>query len=145
MVVSVTVFPFPIGFTSNFEDVYRSINLIPFKSIIYNSSQIGTAYDGDVLFMFSILIRNVGGNIILFMPLGFLAPLLWTKFRQFKNSMAAGFIGSISVELLQFLESTIGGMDRMTDIDDVILNVLGCNKVIFRVVDTFHLDFGVKK
>lgn len=28
MVVSVTIFPIPIGFTSNLEDGYRSINLI---------------------------------------------------------------------------------------------------------------------
>ncbi|MEK3797048.1 VanZ family protein [Peribacillus sp. FSL H8-0477] len=142
MVVSVTIFPFPIGFTSNLEDGYRSINLIPLKSIVFNSRQIGTAYAGDVLFMISILIKNVGGNILLFMPLGFLAPLVWSKFRQFKNSMAAGFIGSISIELLQLLEYLFGGMDRITDIDDVIFNVIGCMigffiyKMILRVVDT---------
>ena len=51
MVVSVTLFPFPIGFNTNIENVYRSINIIPLKSIIDNISQIGIAYDGDVPFM----------------------------------------------------------------------------------------------
>ncbi len=84
MVVSVTLFPFPIGFKANIENVILSINIIPLKSFIYNISQIGIAYDGDVPFMIGQIVRNVGSNILLLMPLGFLAPILWKQIRILK-------------------------------------------------------------
>ncbi|SFB04815.1 MULTISPECIES: VanZ family protein [unclassified Bacillus (in: firmicutes)] len=126
LLISVTLFPFPIGFQSNIENVFRSLNVIPLKTIINDISQIGIAYDGDVLFMLGLIARNVGGNILLLMPLGFLAPILWNKFKYYKNTVLLGFIVSISIEVLQFLESLIAGeRGRVTDIDDVICNVLG--------------------
>ena len=145
MVVSVTLFPFPIGFNTNIENVYRSINMIPLKSIIDNISQIGNAYDGDVLFMIGLIVKNVGGNILLLMPLGFLAPILRDKFKQFKSVMLLGFSVSISIEILQFLETFAGGWGRITDIDDVICNVLGAiigyfiYKLFFKIVDKFEI------
>lgn len=145
MVVSVTLFPFPIGFNTNIENVYRSINMIPLKSIIDNISQIGIAYDGDVLFMIGLIVKNVGGNILLLMPLGFLAPILRDKFKQFKSVMLLGFSVSISIEILQFLENFAGGWGRITDIDDVICNVLGtiigyfiC-KLFLKIVDKLEI------
>ena len=51
MVVAVTLFPLPIGFPFSVENLSRSINIIPFVSIIKDIGQIGSAYDGDVLFM----------------------------------------------------------------------------------------------
>lgn len=146
MVISVTLFPFPVGFNSDIGNVYRSINVIPLKSIIDNISQIGTAYDGDVRFMIGLIVRNVGGNILLLMPLGFLAPLLWDKYKQFEHILLLGFVFSISIEFLQLLESLAGGWERITDIDDVICNVLGVSigyfiyKLIFSIVaDKFQI------
>ena len=71
MVVAVTLFPLPIGFPFNIENLNRSVNIIPFASIIKDINQIGSAYDGDSLFMIGLIVRNVGGNILLLMPLGF--------------------------------------------------------------------------
>ncbi|MBD1383092.1 VanZ family protein [Metabacillus arenae] len=145
MVVSVTLFPIPIGFHSNIENVFRLINVIPLKSIINNSSQIGIAYNGDVQFMIGLIVRNVGGNILLLMPLGFLVPILWGKFKQFKKIILLGFVISISIEFLQFFESLAGGWGRITDIDDVICNVSGVilgyfiHKLIFIIVDKYQL------
>lgn len=152
MVVSVTLFPFPIGFDArSIEDVYQSINVIPLKSIIYNISQIGIAYDGDVQFMIGLIVRNVGGNILLLMPLGFLAPMLWDKFRHFKNVVLLGFGVSFSIEFFQFFESSVGGWwGRITDIDDVICNVLGAiiGYVIYRfllkIVDKLRFGSSVE-
>jgi glycopeptide antibiotics resistance protein len=59
------------------------------------------------------------------MPLGFLAPILWNKFRGFKEVILLGLVVSITIELLQLLENFAGGWGRVTDIDDVICNVLG--------------------
>ena len=59
MVVAVTLFPLPIGFPSNVENLNRSVNIIPFASIIKDINQIGSAYDGDALFMIGLIVRNV--------------------------------------------------------------------------------------
>ncbi|HEU5139399.1 MAG TPA: VanZ family protein [Bacillales bacterium] len=124
-VVSVTLFPLPVGFNSGIENITRSINLMPFKSIIENISHIGVAYDGDVQFMIGLILRNVGGNLLLLLPLGFLVPLLWLTFRHFKKMVLLGLTVSICIELLQLIETWAGGWSRITDIDDIILNVLG--------------------
>ncbi len=125
MVVAVTLFPLPIGFPFNIENLNRSVNIIPFASIIKDINQIGSAYDGDSLFMIALIVRNVGGNILLLMPLGFLAPILWDKYKKFKNTILLGFSISASIELLQLIESLFSGVGRITDIDDVICNVIG--------------------
>ncbi|MEF7654982.1 MULTISPECIES: VanZ family protein [Bacillus cereus group] len=125
MVVAVTLFPIPISFSTSIEHIRLSINIIPFSSIIKDIGKIGVAYDGDVLFMIGIIVRNVGGNILLFMPLGFLAPIIWNKFKRIKNTILLGLAISISIELLQLTESLFSGWGRITDIDDVVFNVIG--------------------
>ncbi|WP_307406767.1 VanZ family protein [Neobacillus ginsengisoli] len=146
MVVSVTLFPIPIGFHSNTENIYRSINVMPLVSIIKSISQIGIAYGGDAQFMIGLIVRNVGGNILLLMPLSFLAPLIWNKFKRFKNIMLLGFVISVSIELLQLVETMLsGGWGRITDINDVICNVLGVTvgyliyKFTFKLIDHFQI------
>ncbi|WP_176551430.1 VanZ family protein [Bacillus wiedmannii] len=125
MVVAITLFPIPIGFSTGIENIRLSINIIPFASIIKDIGKIGIAYDGDVLFMIGLIVRNVGGNILLLMPLGFLAPIIWDKFKKIKNTILLGLAISISIELLQLTESLFSGWGRITDIDDVIFNVIG--------------------
>jgi len=58
-------------------------------------------------------------NVALFLPLGFLLPLLWKKFRTMKNTLLFGFGMSLTIELLQILVA------RATDINDLITNTLG--------------------
>ena len=146
MVVSVTLFPIPIGLNADIENVYRTVNIIPLKTIIFNISQIGIAYGGDTSFMIGLIVRNVGGNILLLMPLGFFVPLLWNKFNSFKKILLVGFSVSIGIELLQFIEPKAGGWGRVTDIDDVICNVLGViigyliYKMIIKIVDKLQIE-----
>ncbi|RLQ92301.1 VanZ family protein [Falsibacillus albus] len=125
MVASVTLFPLPIAFSFEFHPSFRTVNVVPLASIIKNISLIGTAYDGDVLFMIKLLLRNVGGNILLFIPLGFLAPIIWEKYRSLKSIILFGLIISMTIEIVQFIESFTEMYGRVTDIDDVICNVIG--------------------
>nr|WP_231607245.1 VanZ family protein [Fictibacillus sp. 18YEL24] len=125
MVVSVTLFPFPIGFPVEYENLSAYLNLTPLVSILKQVSLIGTAYDGDILFMIGLIIRNVGGNILLFVPLGFLVPLIWKSVIHFNHIFLLAIGISVTIELLQLLESIFGGWGRVTDIDDVICNVAG--------------------
>jgi glycopeptide antibiotics resistance protein len=100
------------------EFVFRSINYIPLISIISEISQIGTAYGGDSIFMMKLILRNVGGNILLLMPLGFLATILWDKFRILKRVLLLGLLVSVSIECLQLVELVIGvGIGRTVDIE----------------------------
>lgn len=58
-------------------------------------------------------------NIIMLMPLGFLLPLIWEKYRTISKTIMAGFLFSLSIELGQLFNR------RSTEIDDVLMNVLG--------------------
>ena len=58
-------------------------------------------------------------NVVLFLPLGFLLPLLWPKQDRFWQILLAGVAFSLLIELSQLLNL------RSTDIDDLLLNTLG--------------------
>lgn len=75
--------------------------------------------------MTSLIIRNVGGNILLLMPFGFLVPIISGKMKDLKSVSLLGLAVSVAIELFQLLESFGGGWGRITDIDDVICNVIG--------------------
>ena len=146
LVVSVTLFPLALWIDFNSEYIKFNINLIPFVAIIKDVKQIGIAYDGDAVFMIELIIRNVGGNILLFMPFGFLSPIVWNKYKYLKNIVLLGLFVSISIELFQLLELIAGGYGRTVDIDDVICNGLGVilgyliYQFLFKLGDKFQLE-----
>lgn len=63
--------------------------------------------------------ENTVLNIILFIPIGFMLPIIWERFRFVKNTVLLGLGMSISVELLQIFTY------RLTDIDDLVTNTIG--------------------
>lgn len=62
---------------------------------------------------------NSGLNILLFVPLGFILPLLWKEFRSRRSMCLTGFLLSLGIELAQLLNY------RISDVDDLIMNTLG--------------------
>ena len=62
---------------------------------------------------------NLAGNVLIFAPLGFLAPLLWRKLRHWWAALGLSVILSCLIEFLQLF------LGRSVDVDDVILNALG--------------------
>lgn len=101
--------------TLNFEGetFWHSHNFIPFKTISY---YLFTAADMN----FSIRIVNLAGNVIGFMPFGFLMPLLSRKFLNLKVIILATFCLSLAFELIQLI-FRFGSFD----VDDLILNTFG--------------------
>lgn len=91
-----------------------SYNMQPFKEInryLFHWKQIGL--------MNSLL--NLFGNIIGFVPLGFLLPSFSGRCRKYwYNTIMAGFLLSFTVEFFQ-LAFRAGSCD----VDDIILNTLG--------------------
>ena len=66
--------------------------------------------------------RNMEGmvlNAIMFAPLGFLLPAYFERYRHWGRTLAAGFLASLTVELIQLFTF------RATDVDDLIMNTLG--------------------
>lgn len=81
-------------------------NFIPFREILrYNI--------GSRLF-----IKNVLGNMLLFLPFGFFTSYLLDNKRPLLT-VALTLVASLSIEVVQLM------IGRVFDVDDIILNVLG--------------------
>ncbi|MDO5546224.1 MAG: VanZ family protein [Eubacteriales bacterium] len=91
-----------------------NMNLVPFTNLL-PSSLVGMAL-----------------NILMFLPLGFLLPACFERYRRWNRTLVAGFLTSLTVELIQLFTF------RATDVDDLIMNTLGTlvgfllAKLIFR-------------
>lgn len=59
-------------------------------------------------------------NIILFIPFGFMLPLLWNRFYAALWCMGAGFMFSLAIELSQYLTKR-----GYFQVDDIITNLIG--------------------
>ena len=80
---------------------------------------------------------NFLGNIILFIPIGFLLPMLFKRMEYFPLTVLAGLGISLFIEIVQLPQN------RSSDVDDLWLNTLGafvgymfylCIKKIFPVI-----------
>jgi glycopeptide antibiotics resistance protein len=94
---------------------YRNYNLVPLNTVwAYLFTQNDRVSDwGSVAFL------NLAANVVLFLPLGLLAPLASERIRRLRNALVLGVSVSLAIEVAQFL------IGRSADIDDVILNVVG--------------------
>lgn len=100
-------------FVGNFKDRintgYWGISLIPFATI---RSYI--KYSG----IFHALL-NILGNVVLFIPIGFIFPLILIRYRDIKKIAVLSISISLFIEFIQFF------VGRSCDIDDLILNFVG--------------------
>jgi len=107
------LFFFAYGQYYRFRNNEISYNLIPFKTIhgyIVTFNKNGL----DIWFF------NLFGNVLAFIPMGLLLPLITEKARGFKRIIIVTLATSITIEIVQ-LWLKLG----IADIDDVILNTLG--------------------
>ena len=86
-------------------------NLIPFKVLFETYNEV--FINGYINYF----LINFIGNITIFMPIGFFIPLLWDISN--KKVILTGFLSSLFIELSQLF------LIRGTDVDDLILNILG--------------------
>ena len=64
---------------------------------------------------------NIVGNVLAFVPFGFLAPQIFWRCKSAVLTVMLGFEASLLVEVLQ-LVTKVGSFD----VDDLLLNTLGC-------------------
>lgn len=94
----------------NFKNILHSnINLIPFRTI-----QNYILYAGTLN-----AITNIVGNILLFLPFGYLLPKIYPQFKKSSSIIPMLIICIIAIETIQL---TVG---RTFDVDDFILNFAG--------------------
>ncbi|MFJ7973806.1 VanZ family protein [Psychrobacillus sp. NPDC096389] len=86
-------------------------NLVPFRTI--------KAYINDI--GLGVAFINIIGNIIPFIPMGFLIPAAFPSQRNIIKTMIFSFLLILSIEIIQLL-SFLGYFDM----DDIILNLLSC-------------------
>lgn len=125
-VVIITIFPIPVDKSTIYfakESSYLQNNFLPMQ------------------FINNFSIYQSLGNFLLFVPLSFYLVLISKKFNSYKKVFGIAVVFSLSIELTQFLISSLAGYTyRVTDIDDVILNTLGAlfgfviSKFIFNIV-----------
>lgn len=113
------------------ELAYTRVNLVPFQTIRFY------AFSGRV--PASVAVRNLAGNIVAFMPIGILIPLV-TRSLSLGRTFLVGFVLSAGIELTQYLTG-LGSCD----IDDIILNVLGAMSVTLILAVLDLIGFFLKK
>lgn len=94
------------------QNLWRSNNFVPFKTIYFY------LFLADI--NLSIRIENLAGNIIGFIPFGFILPLLSKRVFKLSTVILLTFCLSLTYEVLQ-LVFEFGSFD----VDDLILNTLG--------------------
>lgn len=67
------------------------------------------------------MLGQEAGNVLLFVPFGFLLPLLWLRLNRSWRVLALGAGTSLGIELAQI---AMPGIHR-ADVDDVLLNTMG--------------------
>lgn len=71
-------------------------------------------------FKIRFLVRNLGGNLILLLPIGIFLPSLWVRLRSFWKTVIIGTSISLLIKCLQYALAYLGyGWGRATDIDDL--------------------------
>lgn len=99
-------------------------NFVPFRTIYYHLA-------GRQRLEF--VAQNMLGNLIGFMPLGFLLPVLFPKLRETKKIILVTFLTSLAFEIVQLI-TNLGSFD----VDDLLLNTIGgflgyCLFVLFKL------------
>lgn len=129
LVVKLIIFKYPL---SRFQDIagywgeeliragMESANFTPFKTI----SMYVRYYDRLNSF------ENLFGNVLIFIPFGFLLPAVYPRFRSGVPVLFLGFLYSLCVELFQL----VTGFGQF-DVDDILLNFLGVavGMVVYKV------------
>ena len=106
-----------LRFLDSLDDyVSENVNLIPFHTIMLyvNCYKMGTL-------SMRLIIINLVGNIVAFVPMGFFVAYLFKHERKFRNFFLTMTFIILLIEFTQVYTMTGSG-----DIDDYILNMIGC-------------------
>jgi len=112
---------------SDREAGFWNYNIVPLKSI--------SPYLKNITYGYAL--KNILGNIIPFVPFGFLLPIAYIKYRKFLKVMRISFVSIFGVELFQFV-TMLGAFD----VDDIFLNMIACliGYCLFRLLQMYTIQ-----
>ena len=145
ILIRLTIFKFSIIMISSplnsyqytFLGVDGIINIIPFKETV-NILRDGIHNNG--------IIKGIIFNVIYFIPLGFLLPLLFKKINSFLKIILISTITSSLIEIIQLFT-----IFSVSNIDDVIFNIIGsaigliCFKLFEKIVKKLNIEQVIEK
>lgn len=120
------------SFSSLEEYISYNVNLDPFETI----NLFVDGYKSGIVTL-ETLMRNLLGNLVVFMPFAYLLPSLFKKQRKFVFFLITIVLIVFGVEVMQVILMSGSG-----DIDDFILNVVGC-VFMYILLRCFHKGEGV--
>lgn len=85
-------------------------NIVPFKTIDLHIRYYSRSWEK----------LNLWGNLIPFVPYGFLLPIVYPKMNRFANVFLYGLLSVLFIEVFQFF-TRLGTFD----VDDIMLNMVG--------------------
>lgn len=94
-------------------EFFDQINLMPFHTIVEFTMALIDGWDNHAII-------NLAGNIVMFIPLGFLLPYITKRALAFKQCMIISLACILGAEIIQIF-TLLGSFD----IDDLILNMIG--------------------
>lgn len=119
LMVQLLFFRFPSSCAMPYWQIIReNINIIPFATI---RDQIRIILHGTNRIMVQYAYLNLFENIIAFIPFGIFLPLLGDKTKKPGRTLFMSFAVFLAVEVVQLFSLT-----GRADVDDVLLNLLGC-------------------
>lgn len=107
-----------LNFTDYTHKLSQNINLVPFETVRLFLNLAKLSIDSRSV---SLALRNLAGNVVLFIPLGLLREI-FPRLKRFLPFIAAVALIITAVEILQFF-TLLGSCD----IDDLILNIIGAS------------------
>ncbi len=116
------------------EYINTSTNLVPFETV---RLFINGYLNGHL--SLAIMLENILGNFVVFMPLVFFTVCLFKHFDRWYSNLIAVLLSVMTVELLQLLFLT-----GSSDVDDVILNVSGA-MCFYAVLRIGRISRGISK
>lgn len=145
ILIRLTIFKFSIIMISSplnsyqytFLGVDGIINIIPFKETV-NILRDGIHNNR--------IIKGIILNVIYFIPLGFLLPLLFKKINRFLKIILISTITSSLIEIIQLFT-----IFSVSNIDDVIFNIIGsaigliCFKLFEKIVKKLNIEQVIEK
>ena len=110
-------------FRSNSYPTDYAVNLSLFTDLV------ATYYENGIW----MVIYLVVGNIVWFVPFGFLLPMIWQKLKVY-YTIPLGFCLSLTIELGQLISGK-----GMFEIDDLVLNTVGTvvGYLVYRIIKAF--------
>ena len=94
-----------------------NLNLIPFKTL---KMYFDMVQNTESAYLLRHAFINLAGNVVVFIPLGYFLPQLWSRLRSVIKTGLLSLALIVVVEIIQYITG-LGSCD----IDDLILNMIG--------------------